>query len=76
MQQVLIGKPCPKTHVHVYSPAPPSEPHRKPTLSVSAMKNMLSVCVDISKAFALLIVSSAPLIERHLFTCVQGGGEV
>jgi hypothetical protein len=39
------------------------------SLSVSAMKNMLSACVLISNAFALLIVSSAPLIERHLFTC-------
>ena len=33
------------------------------------MKNMLSLLVEISKAKGLLMVSSAPLIDRHLFTC-------
>lgn len=38
------------------------------TLSVSAMKNWLSVLVEISNALALLMVSSAPLMDRHLLT--------
>jgi hypothetical protein len=38
------------------------------TFSFSAMKNMLSVCVEISKAKGWLIVSSAPLIDKHLLT--------
>lgn len=40
-----------------------------PTLSVSAMKNMLSSVVDTSKACGLLRMSSAPLIERQRLTC-------
>ena len=39
------------------------------TLSESAMKNMLSSVVASSKACGLLMVSSAPLMDRHLFTC-------
>lgn len=39
------------------------------TLSLSAMKNMLSSCVDISNACALLMASSAPLMDRHLWIC-------
>ena len=33
------------------------------------MKNMLSSVVASSKACGLLMVSSAPLMDRHLFTC-------
>ena len=36
------------------------------TLSESAMKNIVSLCVESSKAWALLMTSSAPLMERHL----------
>ena len=43
--------------------------HVGPTLSVSAMKNMLSSVVDTSKACGLLRMSSAPLIERQRLTC-------
>jgi len=39
-----------------------------PTLSESAMKNMLQSVVDTSKACGLLMASSAPLIDRHFFT--------
>ena len=39
------------------------------TLTVSAMKNMLSSVVESSNACGLLRMSSAPLIDKHLFTC-------
>lgn len=41
------------------------------TLSVSAMKNMLSSVVDISNACGLFSRSSAPLIDRHRRTCAH-----
>lgn len=44
------------------------------SLSESAMKNMLSSVVEISKAWGLLMVSSAPLMDRHFFTCGGWGG--
>lgn len=55
---------------HPFSPCPVliSLPACR-TFSDSAMKNMLSLLVEISKAKGLLMVSSAPLIDRHLFTC-------
>ena len=43
------------------------------TLSVSAMKNMLSSVVDTSKACGLFKMSSAPLIERQRLTCSHKG---
>lgn len=43
------------------------------TLSVSAMKYMLVSAVEISKAWGLLMVSSAPLIDRQWFTCGKDG---
>jgi hypothetical protein len=42
------------------------------TFSVSAMKNMLSVCVEISNALGLFSESSAPLMDRHFLTCGCG----
>eukprot|EP00879_Flechtneria_rotunda_P030596 GHRR01033254.1.p1 GENE.GHRR01033254.1~~GHRR01033254.1.p1 ORF type:complete len:119 (-),score=15.06 GHRR01033254.1:367-723(-) len=42
--------------------------HKTSTLSESAMKNMLQSVVEISKAWGLLIASSAPLIDRHFLT--------
>lgn len=37
------------------------------------MKNMLSSVVDISKACGLLMVSSAPLMDKHFLTCESIG---
>lgn len=42
------------------------------TFTVSAMKNMLSSVVESSKACGLLRTSSAPFIDKHLFTFTQG----
>lgn len=39
------------------------------TLSVSAMKNMLSSVVETSNAWGLFRMSSAPLMERQRLTC-------
>jgi hypothetical protein len=56
------------THTRSNNDPPPR------ALSESAMKNMLSSVVDISNAWGLLIVSSAPLMDRHFLTCPDRGG--
>merc|ERR1711937_195501 len=44
--------------------------HSSFSLSESAMKNMVSLKVDSSKACALLITSSAPLMDKHLLMSI------
>jgi hypothetical protein len=50
---------------------PPLDRSARRTFSDSAIKNMLSEFVETSKANGLLILSSAPLMDRHLLICTK-----
>ena len=48
--------------------------HSSFSLSESAIKNIVSLYVDSSKAWALFITSSAPLTDKHLCTSITPRG--